>query len=286
MADEISGTNGKHGVVLDVEGDNPCYSPPPCNDRPPCASKTKEDSILSISVPFIQKLIAEVVGTYFLIFAGCTAVAVNLNFDKEVTLPGISIVWGLAVMVLVYSVGHISGAHFNPAVTLAFATCKRFPWKEVPAYIACQVIGSTLAAGTIRLIFTGKQDQFTGTMPAGSDMQSFVVEFIITFYLMFIISGVATDNRAIGELAGLAVGSTVLLNVLFAGPISGASMNPARSLGPAIVSSQYKGIWVYLISPILGAQAGAWAYNMIRYTDKPLREITKSASFLKSTGRA
>ncbi|KAF2302950.1 hypothetical protein GH714_011774 [Hevea brasiliensis] len=246
------------------------------------------------------QLIAEVVGTYFLIFAGCTAVAVNLNFDKEVTLPGISIVWGLAVMVLVYSVGHISGAHFNPAVTLAFATCKRFPWKEVPAYIACQVIGSTLAAGTIRLIFTGKQDQFTGTMPAGSDMQSFVVEFIITFYLMFIISGVATDNRAIGELAGLAVGSTVLLNVLFAGyptdgfadvilqnrPISGASMNPARSLGPAIVSSQYKGIWVYLISPILGAQAGAWAYNMIRYTDKPLREITKSASFLKSTGRA
>lgn len=221
-----------------------------------------------------------------MIFAGCTAVAVNLNFDKVVTLPGISIVWGLAVMVLVYSVGHISGAHFNPAVTLAFATCKRFPWKEVPAYIACQVIGSTLAAGTIRLIFTGSKDHFTGTMPAGSNMQSFVVEFIITFYLMFIISGVATDNRAIGELAGLAVGATVLLNVVFAGPISGASMNPARSLGPAIVWHQYKGIWIYIVSPILGAQAGAWVYNMIRYTDKPLREITKTASFLKSAGRA
>ncbi|KAH8493911.1 hypothetical protein Peur_061333 [Populus x canadensis] len=277
MAD-IDGTssNGNHGgVVLDIK-----------DDRPPSSSNlTKEDSDLYFSVPFMQKLVAEIVGTYFLIFAGCSSVAVNLNFEKVVTLPGISIVWGLAVMVLVYSLGHISGAHFNPAVTLAFATCKRFPWKQVPAYISCQVIGSTLAAGTIRLIFQGKQDHFTGTMPAGSDLQSFVVEFIITFYLMFIISGVATDNRAIGELAGLAVGSTVLLNVMFAGPISGASMNPARSLGPAMVSHEYRGIWIYIVSPILGAQAGAWVYNLIRYTDKPLREITKSASFLKSKGR-
>ncbi|KAG6756161.1 hypothetical protein POTOM_039586 [Populus tomentosa] len=199
MAD-IDGTsiNGNHGgVVLDIKDAHP----------PSSSNLTKEDSDLYFSVPFMQKLVAEMVGTYFLIFAGCSSVAVNLNFEKVVTLPGISIVWGLAVMVLVYSLGHISGAHFNPAVTLAFATCKRFPWKQVPAYILCQVIGSTLAAGTIRLIFQGKQDQFTGTMPAGSDLQSFVVEFIITFYLMFIISGVATDNRAIGELAGLAVGS-------------------------------------------------------------------------------
>ncbi|CAI0475664.1 unnamed protein product [Linum tenue] len=262
---EISGSNGSatnHVVVLDVKQDH----------HPPARSS----SILSFSVPFVQKLVAELLGTYFLIFAGCSAVASNLNYDKVVTLPGISIVWGLAVMVLVYSVGHISGAHFNPAVTLAFATCKRFPWKQVPAYIACQVAGSTLAAG----------DHFTGTLPAGPDMQSFVVEFIITFYLMFVISGVATDNRAIGELAGLAVGSTVLLNVMFAGPISGASMNPARSLGPAIVSHQYRGIWIYMVAPTLGAQGGAWVYNFVRYTDKPLREITKSASFLKSTGRS
>ncbi|KAF2305352.1 hypothetical protein GH714_004150 [Hevea brasiliensis] len=316
---EISVANGRHGVVLDVKDDNPCNPAPAGNKPPPCASKTKEDSISSISVPFIQKLIAEMVGTYFLIFAGCTSVAANLNYDKVVTLPGISIVWGLAVMVLVYSVGHISGAHFNPLSLLPLPPARDFPgnrmqeaWStgalelicfemfiwdyyriyfvlqsvKVPAYIACQVTGSTLAAGTIRLIFTGKQDQFTGTLPAGSDMQSFVVEFIITFYLMFIISGVATDNRAIGELAGLAVGATVLLNVMFAGAISGASMNPARSLGPAIVSSQYKGLWIYIVSPILGAQAGAWVYNMIRYTDKPLREITMSASFLKNTGRA
>ncbi|KAF5752799.1 putative Aquaporin NIP1.1 [Tripterygium wilfordii] len=248
----------------------------------PSSSKIKDDSSLTFSVPFLQKLMAELVGTYFLIFAGCASVTVNNDFEKVVTLPGISIVWGLVVMVLVYSVGHISGAHLNPAVTIAHATCKRFPWKQVPPYALCQLVGSTLAAGTLRLLFSGKQEQFAGTIPAGSDMQSFVIEFIITFYLMFVISGVATDNRAIGELAGLAVGATILLNVMIAGPVSGASMNPARSLGPAIVSGEYKGIWVYLVAPTVGAIAGAWVYNMVRYTDKPLREITKSASFIKT----
>nr|UVC32766.1 aquaporin Nip1.1 [Dittrichia viscosa] len=233
------------------------------------------------TVPFLQKLIAEVLGTYFVIFAGCAAVVVNTDKDKVISLPGISIVWGLVVMVMVYSVGHISGAHFNPAVTIAFASCSRFPLKQVPAYVAAQVLGPTLASGTLRLIFNGKQDHFAGTLPVGSDLQSLVLEFIITFYLMFVISGVATDNRAIGELAGLAVGATVLLNVMFAGPISGASMNPARSLGPAIVSSQYKSIWIYMLGPTAGAIFGAWVYNIIRFTDKPLREITKSASFLR-----
>ncbi|XP_076950464.1 aquaporin NIP1-1-like [Bidens hawaiensis] len=233
------------------------------------------------TVPFLQKLIAEVLGTYFVIFAGCAAVVVNADKDKVIGLPGISIVWGLVVMVMVYSVGHISGAHFNPAVTIAFASCNRFPIKQVPAYVAAQVLGSTLASGTLRLIFNGHQDHFAGTLPAGSDLQSLVLEFVITFYLMFVISGVATDNRAIGELAGLAVGATVLLNVMFAGAISGASMNPARTLGPAIVSREYRGIWVYMLGPTAGAISGAWVYNIIRFTNKPLREITKSASFLR-----
>ncbi|XP_071690139.1 aquaporin NIP1-2-like [Rutidosis leptorrhynchoides] len=246
-------------------------------------NEDQKDSTLSClpTIPFLQKLLAEVLGTYFVIFAGCAAVIVNTDKDKVVSLPGISIVWGLVVMVMVYSVGHISGAHFNPAVTIAFASCKRFPFKQVPAYIVAQVLGSTLASGTLRLIFNGRQDHFAGTLPVGSDLQSLVLEFIITFYLMFVISGVATDNRAIGELAGLAVGATVLLNVMFAGPISGASMNPARSLGPAIVSSKYRGLWIYLLGPTAGAISGAWVYNIIRFTDKPLREITKSSSFLR-----
>ncbi|XP_052727916.1 nodulin-26 isoform X2 [Vigna angularis] len=198
--DENSTTN--HEVVLDVNKD---------------VSRTTEDSRSCLNVSFLQKLVAEVVGTYFLIFAGCAAVVVNKNNDNVVTLPGISIVWGLVVMVLVYSVGHISGAHFNPAVTIAFASTKRFPWKQVPVYVVAQVVGSTLASGTLRLIFSGNENQFSGTLPSGTHAQAFAVEFIITFFLMFVISGVATDNRAIGELAGIAVGATVLLNVLFAG---------------------------------------------------------------------
>ncbi|EPS64810.1 hypothetical protein M569_09969 [Genlisea aurea] len=231
---------------------------------------------------FVQKLIAECMGTYFLMFAGTAAVLVNADRDEVVTLPGIAAAFGLAVMVMIYSVGHISGAHFNPAVTIAFATSKRFPWPQVLGYVPAQLIGSTLACGTIRLLFNGHHSHFTGTVPAGSEAQSFVVEFIITFYLMFVISGVATDNRAIGELAGLAIGATVLLNIIFAGPVTGGSMNPARSLGPAIVYNTYRGIWVYIAGPIAGAIAGAWVYNLIRFTDKPLREITKSASFLKA----
>ncbi|GFQ03193.1 aquaporin nip1-1 [Phtheirospermum japonicum] len=273
MAENLSGANGNHGVAVRIQEDDDL-------------NVKSNDSGCCFTLPFIQKIIAETLGTYFLIFAGCAAVVVNADNEKVVTLPGISIVWGLVVMVMVYSVGHISGAHFNPAVTIAFATCKRFPWKQVPAYVAAQVLGSTLASGTLRLLFSGPHDHFAGTLPAGTDVQSLVVEFIITFYLMFVISGVATDNRAIGELAGLAVGATVLLNVMFAGPISGASMNPARSLGPAIVSSQYRGIWIYLLGPTAGAIAGAWVYNIIRFTDKPLREITKSGSFLKSSSRS
>ncbi|TYH68433.1 hypothetical protein ES332_D06G258900v1 [Gossypium tomentosum] len=268
---EICSGDENH-VVLNV------YDEPDSHNHPPSAKN--KDSEMVFSIPFMQKVMGEVLGTYFLIFAGCAAVVVNTNNDKVLTNPGIAIVWGLAVMVLVYSLRHISGAHFNPAVTIAFATCKTFPLKQVPFYISAQVVGSTMAAGTLRLLFNGPDDVFSGTTPQGSDLQAFVIEFIITFYLMFVVSGVGTDNRAIGELAGLAIGSTVLLNVLIAGPITGASMNPARSLGPAIVSNHYEGIWIYVTSPIIGAVSGAWVYNMMRLNDK--RDITKNVSIFKS----
>ncbi|KAL5576994.1 hypothetical protein UlMin_018693 [Ulmus minor] len=227
---------------------------------------------------------AELLGTYFFIFTGCAAISVNI--DKNViTFPGIAVVWGLTLMVMIYSLGHISGAHLNPVVTIAFATIKKFQWKEVPAYGLVQVVGATLANGTVRLLFNGKHDHFVGNSPTGTDLQAFVVEFIITFYLMFVICGVATDNRAIGELAGLAIGATILLNMLFAGPISSASMNPARSLGSAIVWNKYEGIWIYIVAPIVGGVIGAWAYTLVRFTPKPVREITQSGSFLKGLGR-
>ncbi|PON46952.1 Major intrinsic protein, partial [Parasponia andersonii] len=153
-------------------------------------------------------------------------------------------------------------------------------------YVLVQLVGATLANGTLRLLFLdGNHDRFVGTVPSGSDLQAFIVEFIITFYLMFVVCGVATDNRAVGELAGLAIGSTILLNVIFAGPISGSSMNPARSLASAIVWNRYSSVWIYLTAPVLGATFGAWAYSLIRLNDKPVREITKSGSFLKGFGR-
>ncbi|XP_058087915.1 probable aquaporin NIP-type [Magnolia sinica] len=235
-------------------------------------------------VNLTQKVLAEILGTFFVVFAGCGAVAVNKIYGS-VTFPGICITWGLIVMVMIYSVGHISGAHFNPAVTIAFAIFRRFPYRQVPIYIVAQLLGSILASGTLRLALDSKTDHFFGTVPVGSNAQSLVLEIIISFLLMFVISGVSTDNRAIGELAGLAVGSTISLNVFVTGPVSGASMNPARSIGPAIIMNNYKGLWVYIIGPIIGTIAGAFAYNLIRFTDKPLREITKSTSFLKSMSR-
>ncbi|CAA0832259.1 Aquaporin NIP1-2 [Striga hermonthica] len=190
-----------------------------------------------------MQLIAAAIGTFFLIFAA--AGVVDADKEKAITHAGVAVVWGLVLMVMIYSVGHISGAHFNPSVTMAFATCGRFPWKQVPAYAGAQILGATQASGTLRLLFSGPQDQFAGTLPSGANMQLLALEFLITFLLMFVISGVATDNRAIGELAGLAIG-----------PISGASMNPARSLGPAIAASNYKGIWIYLLGPSAGTIAG------------------------------
>ncbi|KAF0915918.1 hypothetical protein E2562_000561 [Oryza meyeriana var. granulata] len=241
-----------------------------------------------ISVQFMQKIVAEILGTYLMIFAGCAAVVVNLSTGGTVTFPGICAVWGLVVMVMIYSVGHISGAHFNPAVTIAFATCGRFPWKQVPSYVLAQVLGSTMASLTLRVVFGrgGAREHFFGTTPAGSSAQAVALEFVISFFLMFVVSGVATDNRAVGELAGLAVGATVAVNVLFAGPVTGASMNPARSLGPAIVAGRYGGVWVYVVAPVVGTVSGAWAYNLVRFTDKPLREITKTVSFLKTAHRS
>ncbi|KAL8192149.1 hypothetical protein R6Q57_028011 [Mikania cordata] len=255
--------NGHHGVTLSIEKDD---------------NKDATPSSPSFTRHFYQKLIAELFATYFLVFAGCGAITVNIDKKNLVGQTGIAIVWGSAVMVMVYTVGHVSGAHINPAVTIAFASCKRFPWKQVPGYVIAQILASTLATGTLRLILSGKHDHFVGNSPPGSDLQSLAMETVITFYLMFVITSVATDDRATGQLAGVAIGSTVVLNAMFAGPISGASMNPARSIGPAVVWNKYKGLWVYILGPTVGAIGGAWAYNTLRFIDKPLSEIMKGES--------
>jgi len=216
----------------------------------------------------LAKVGAEMIGTFALVFAGCGAIMVDSITGGTITHLGVGLVFGLVIMVMIYATGHISGAHFNPAVTIAFAAVGRFSWREVPAYVIGQSAAALLASATLLLLF-GPIAELGSTVPSGPAMQSLVVEAVLTFFLMFVITAVATDGRAVGQMAGLAIGGTVALEAIFAGPISGASMNPARSLAPALVSGELSSLWIYLAGPIAGAIAGAWAYQLVRCDDEP-----------------
>ncbi|KAJ8545388.1 hypothetical protein K7X08_017971 [Anisodus acutangulus] len=185
----------------------------PCLTSKKLGDSSSLSSGCSQNISFTQKLVARDLGTYLLMFAGFAAMVVN----KNTSLLGIAALWGLNVMVMIYTVGHVSGAHFNPSVTIAFATCKRIAWRHVPAYVLVQVGGATLTTRTVRFMFNEEQPQFLGTIPAGSDLQSLGLEFLITFYLMFAVAGIATDNRAVVELNGLVIGAVVTINSILDG---------------------------------------------------------------------
>ena len=176
---------------------------------------------------------------------------------------GVAITFGLVIMVMIYGVGHISGAHFNPAVSFAFALTRHFPWSRVAVYWIAQAAGAILAALVLRASL-GDRAHVGATLPSGSQEQSFLWEIVLTFFLVFVIMAVATDTRAVGEAAAIAIGGTVGLDAMFGGPISGASMNPARSLGPAAVSGDLHALWLYLLAPLLGAALGGFAYQFVR----------------------
>lgn len=215
-----------------------------------------------IQPQLVRSLAAEVFGTFALVFAGCGAIMVDTKTHALGNL-GIAITFGLVIMAMIYAVGHVSGAHFNPAVTFAFALARHFPWPRVFLYWGAQVVGAILAALLLRASL-GDIADVGATLPSGSEAQSFLWETVLTVFLMFVIMAVATDTRAVGEAAAIAVGGTVGLDALFGGPISGASMNPARSLGPALVSGNTHGLWIYLTAPLLGAALGAIAYQFVR----------------------
>jgi len=219
----------------------------------------------STSSDRLRKVGAEMVGTFALVFAGCGAIAVATQHPDMLGHGGVSAVFGLVIMVMIYATGHISGAHFNPAVTLAFATIGRFPWREVPLYVLGQVAAATLAALLLRSVF-GADANLGVTLPAAtlSLWQAAILELVLTAFLMFVITAVATDSRAVGHLAGLAIGGTVALGALMGGPLTGGSMNPARSLGPAIESGAWSTQWLYIIAPMAGAVLGAMIYTLIR----------------------
>jgi MIP family channel proteins len=196
------------------------------------------------------------------VFAGCGAIMVNAETGALGNL-GIAITFGLVIMVMIYALGHVSGAHFNPAVTCAFVLTRHFPAPRALAYVSAQLVGAIGAAALLRASL-GDVADIGATQPSGSDAQSFLWELLLTFFLMFVITAVATDTRAVGEAAAIAIGGTVALDALFGGPISGASMNPARSIGPALVGGNLQSLWLYLIAPLLGAALGAFAYQLIR----------------------
>ena len=209
-----------------------------------------------------RALAAELIGTFALVFAGAGAVVVDAR-TGALGHVGVSFAFGLVIMVMIYAVGHVSGAHFNPAVTFGFSLTRHFPWRRAVGYWAAQGTGAVLAAALLRSSL-GNTAHLGATLPSGSQGQSFLWEVVLTFFLMFVIMAVATDTRAVGEAAAIAVGGTVGLDALFGGPISGASMNPARSLGPALVSGDLHALWLYLVAPPIGAALGAFAYGFIR----------------------
>lgn len=198
-----------------------------------------------------------------MIFCGTGAMTINEITGGEVTHVGIAITWGLIVMSMIYAFGETSGAHFNPAVTIAFAYAKKFSWKEVPKYIIAQILGAFTAS--LILLFLFPTSEFLGaTIPTIDVWRAFVLELLLTFFLMVVIINVSTGSKEMGVIAGIAIGAVVLLEAMFAGPITNASMNPARSLAPNIVSGNIQGLWLYIIAPILGALLAVVSCKLIK----------------------
>ena len=213
--------------------------------------------------PLSRRVAAEFIGTFALVFAGAGAIVINDLRSESITHVGIAATFGLVIMVMIYAVGHISGAHFNPGITLGFAVARHFPVRDVLPYWLAQFAAALLAAALLRQMF-GNVAHLGATLPSGSAGQSFWLEIILTFFLSFVIVSVATDTRAAGQAAAIAIGGTVGLEAMFAGPISGASMNSARSLGPAVVSGEFHSLWLYLVAPPIGAVLGALTYQFVR----------------------
>jgi aquaporin NIP len=209
-----------------------------------------------------RSVMAEFIGTFSLVTVGCGAIVIESQ-TGSLTHGGVALAFGLVVMVMIAATGHISGAHLNPAVTLAFTFTRHFPLRWMSGYLAAQFAGATVGSLVLGVLF-GFDTQLGGTQPSGSLTQSFLLEVLLTAALMFVITAVATDTKAVGQLAAIMIGATVMVNALWGGPISGASMNPARSFGPALINGNWEHQWLYLVAPIIGAILGALTYQLIR----------------------
>ena len=202
----------------------------------------------------MNRLCAEFLGTFALVFAGCGAIVINQVSGGAITHVGIALTFGLIVLAMIHTFGDVSGAHLNPAVTTAFAAARRFPWREVPGYVGAQLAGAFAAAGLLRFLFPTPVN-LGATLPTGSATQSFILETVLTFLMMLTILSVSTGAKEKGITAAIAIGGMIGLEALFAGPVCGASMNPFRSLAPAVVSGHLEHLWIYLVAPVAGAAA-------------------------------
>lgn len=212
---------------------------------------------------FTKKYLAEFIGTFTLVFCGTGAIVIDQHTGGLIGNSGIAATFGLVVMTMIYSIGSVSGAHMNPAVTIAFYLAKKFNAKEIPGYIIAQILGGIIASMILHILFPDNK-LLGATIPSGSWSQSFILEFLLTFFLLFVIMSVSHGSKEEGLFAGIAIGSVVMLEAMFAGPVCGASMNPARSLAPAIISGEYDRIWIYLIAPLFGAAGGMYVWRFIK----------------------
>lgn len=201
---------------------------------------------------------------FALVFAGGGAIVADAQYGGALGPVGVALTFGLVVMAMVYATGHLSGAHINPAVTLAFTVTRHFPAREAAAYVGAQLAGAALAALVLLAMWTDRPAELGATVPSVGAGSAVVYELAMTTLLMFVIMAVATDTRAVGAAAAIAIGGVIALDALFGGPVTGASMNPARSFGPALAAGEWRDFWVYLVGPIGGAALGALLYQLVR----------------------
>ena len=212
----------------------------------------------------LRRALAEGLAAFALVFAGCGAIVANTVHPGALGGIGVSATFGLVIMAMVYATGHLSGAHVNPAVTIAFTLTRHFPLRDAAAYVAAQLAGATAGAFVLLAAWSDKPAHLGATLPTVPAGTGLLYEVVLSAFLMFVIVAVATDTRAVGAAAALAIGGTVGLDALFGGPITGASMNPARSFGPALASGTWTDFWIYVAGPIVGAALGALAYQLVR----------------------
>jgi aquaporin NIP len=211
-----------------------------------------------------RRALAEGLAVFALVFAGCGAIVADAEYGGGLGTVGIALVFGLVIMAMVHATGHLSGAHINPAVTLAFTLTRHFPAREAVVYIGAQLAGAALGAALLLAVWTDRPAELGATVPTVGSGSAVVYELVMTAVLMFVIMAVATDTRAAGAAAAVAIGGVIGLDAMFGGPVTGASMNPARSFGPALASGTWTDFWIYVAGPLLGAGAGAIAYQVVR----------------------